>query len=104
MIDVGVDYWNPCEAVNDLAAVKTTYGKEIVLSGCFTYSLNLTDDEDKVRGYVREYLDFFAADGGLLASAFAGNMMAPPEEREKWQPINNWLIDEIYEYGSKIYK
>jgi hypothetical protein len=104
MIDVGVDYWNPCQSENNMLAVKENYGKKIVLSGCWEYEVQLTDDEDTVRGYVRKYLDTFAKDGGLIAMAFAGDFMAGPEEMAKWGPINGWLSDEIYEYGTKMYK
>jgi len=98
------NYWNPCELVNDMRQVKKDYGDKLALSGCWDYDVKLTDSEDTVRGYVREYLDTFAYNGGLIAWAFAGDFMAGPEEMAKWAPINEWMTDEIYEYGTAMFK
>ncbi|MCL1803531.1 MAG: hypothetical protein FWG30_07820 [Eubacteriaceae bacterium] len=99
-----VNYWNPCEMVNDMRAVKKEYGHQIALTGCWDYTVKLDDTEETVRGYVREYLDTFAKGGGLIAWASAGSFTDPPEVREKWAPLNEWITDEIYEYGTAMYK
>jgi hypothetical protein len=104
MVDWGVNYWNPCEDSNDLVAIRKRHGAKITLQGGWNYSVKLDDSESTVRGYVREYLDKYAKDGGFIAFAFAGNFMAGPEEMAKWGPINNWLQDELYSYGEAIYR
>jgi hypothetical protein len=34
----------------------------------------------------------------------AGDFFAGPDEFAKWGPVNGWLGDELYEYGTAIYK
>jgi hypothetical protein len=104
MVDFGVNYWNPCESTNDLSAIQARHGNKIVLMGGWDYNITLEDSEETVRGYVRQYLDRYAKNGGFIASAFAGNFMAGPEEMAKWMTINGWLQDELYAYGEAIYQ
>jgi hypothetical protein len=104
MIDVGANYWNPCQESNDLVAVQKKYGNKIALTGGWDYKINLTDSESTVRGYMREYLDKYAKNGAFSSFAMAGDFFGGPEEFAKWGPINNWLNDELYEYGTAIYK
>jgi hypothetical protein len=53
---------------------------------------------------VREYLDKYAKNGAFTPFMFAGDFFAGPVEFAKWAPINEWLNDELYEYGTAIYK
>jgi hypothetical protein len=104
MVDFGVNYWNPCESSNNLAAIQQRHGNKIVLMGGWDYNITLEDSEETVRGYVRQYLDRYARNGGFIASAFAGNFMSGPEEMAKWGPVNGWIQDELYTYGEAVYK
>ncbi|MDR2517563.1 MAG: veratrol--corrinoid protein metyltransferase [Spirochaetaceae bacterium] len=104
MIDVGANYWNPCQEENDLTAVQKKYGSKIALTGGWKYNIKLDDTESTVRGFVREYLDTYAKNGGFIAMAFAGDFTAGPEGFAKWAPVNGWINDEIYEYGTAIYR
>jgi hypothetical protein len=104
MIDIGAGYWNPCQNANDLVAVQKKYGNKIAITGGWNYPVQLTDSEETVRGYMRDYLDRYAKNGGFISFAAAGDFFAGPEARAKWAPINGWLNDELYEYGTAIYK
>jgi hypothetical protein len=104
MVDFGVNFWNPCQEENDLVAIQKKYGNKLAITGGWNYDIKLTDSEATVRGYVREYLDKYARNGGFSAFVFAGDFMAGPEEMAKWGPINGWLSDEMYTYGEAIYK
>jgi hypothetical protein len=33
-----------------------------------------------------------------------GDFFAGPEGMAKWAPLNEWINDELYEYGTAIYK
>lgn len=105
MIDFGVNYWNPCQKSNDLVAVQKKYGNKIALTGGWEhYPLKTTDSEETVRGYVRDYLDKYAKNGSFLTSAMAGDFLNGPEGMAQWEHINAWINDEVYEYGTAIYK
>jgi uroporphyrinogen-III decarboxylase len=104
MVDLGVNYWNPCQLENDLVAIQKRFGNKIVITGGWDYSIKLSDTEETVRGYVRQYLDKYARNGGFIAAAFAGDFMGGPDAMAAWGPINNWLADEIYTYGEAIYR
>jgi hypothetical protein len=103
MLDLGVNYWNPCELENNLFAVKMQYGDQIALNGCWYYDVRPEDPQDKVRYLVREYLDTFARGGGLIAMAFAGNLDMAEEDAPRWKKVNYWIYDELYSYGTQIY-
>jgi hypothetical protein len=104
MVDIGVNFWNPCQIENDLVAVQRKHGNRIAIQGGWDYDVKLSDSESTVRGYVRDYLDKYAKNGGFIAFAMAGDFMSGPEEMAKWGPINGWLSDELYTYGTAIYK
>jgi hypothetical protein len=104
MIDAGANYWNPCQDQNNLAAVQAKFGSKIAITGGWKYDIKLSDSESTVRGYVRQYLDSYAKNGGFIAMAFAGDFMGGPEAFQKWAPVNEWINDEIYTYGTKIYE
>jgi hypothetical protein len=53
---------------------------------------------------MRDYLDKYAKNGGFISFAMAGDFFGGPEAMAKWAPINGWLNDELYEYGTAIYK
>jgi hypothetical protein len=104
MIDIGANYWNPCQESNNLAAVQKRYGNQIALTGGWNYPVKLTDSESTVRGYVRDYLDKYAKNGGFINAAMAGDFLSGPEAMAPWAAINGWIDDEVYEYGTAIYK
>jgi len=103
-IDLGANYWNPCELDNNLFGVKKAFGNQLVLNGCWYYDIKPTDSEERVRSSVDEYLNTFAKDGGLIAMAFAGNLDMSVEESPKWKKVNYWICDELYKYGTEMYK
>jgi hypothetical protein len=103
MLDFGVKYWNPAQPENDFNMLKEKYGNDIVICGGWGANLTEESTEEECREAVREHLDRLAKGGGYICwgGIMGINMMAPPSEGV--MRVNNWISDEIYEYGSVFY-
>jgi len=107
MIDFGVRYWNPAQIENDIDGLKKKYGNLIAICGGWDApNLSVDTPEEEVRQLVRDHLDRYAKGGGfvffggLFGNGCAMGAEIPPEI----QRVNEWINDELYEYGSAFYK
>ncbi|MCL1802418.1 MAG: veratrol--corrinoid protein metyltransferase [Eubacteriaceae bacterium] len=104
LYEIGVRYWNPAEAVNDLVEVKRKFNNRMVISGGWSFSPTPDISETDVREHVRATIDRLAPGGGYIFSGglyMVGNREFTPEIIQK---INGWISDEAYSYGKDFYK
>lgn len=95
IVEMGVDMWNPAQAVNDLAMIKREYGNRLVLSGGMDegWTNDPGASEEKLRAYAREKADVLGAGGGFLANPGTFTM------RNK-----GIMVDELKNYGRNFYQ
>lgn len=68
-MDLGVNVWQPAQPLNDLKAIRAKYGKKLVFNGAWENVKVFSDvnmSEAEVRRYVREALEEFGKDGGMI--------------------------------------
>lgn len=98
MYEFGVRYWDPCQTMNDLKAIKAKWGNKIILCGGWDVDRlpnwpNVTEEE--VRKSVRDTIDELAVGGGYV---FRGRVLAAPGDT-KTEQISAWIEDEGKKYG-----
>ncbi|MDR0906375.1 MAG: veratrol--corrinoid protein metyltransferase [Oscillospiraceae bacterium] len=101
-IEMGVSGWNPAQAVNDLRAIKQTYGAKFTPDGgqweYISRDFDLTTDDGLIAA-VDEYVAAFAPGGGFVFSA-----MPPfdPQHMEDFgrrnELVRNYFFDKIRNY------
>lgn len=111
--DVGVQYWDPAQPVNDLHEIQATLGKEYNFNiiGGFTWKepdnwaeivcswpnlppQKMDDLEEYVRQQMRDNIDKYAPGGHFLPCAAIIGELGDPLTAQ----INAWLADESYLY------
>jgi hypothetical protein len=100
IVDMGVNMWEPAQAMNDLVGVKKKFGNRLVISGGFDNDLfqafNHVTEED-CRQTVRKLMDDLAPGGGFC---FMHNGVADPAMKQR----SEWVIDEYEKLKYKYYQ
>ncbi len=93
MIDIGFNNWE-AQRMNDLKAVKKNYGSKIAiqfpLDPAIIHNPQYTINE--IRAYVRQVIDDYGQNGGLLLNFSALTA-----------PVYTAVIDEAFNYSRKLY-
>ncbi|MBR2520878.1 MAG: hypothetical protein IKE62_01680 [Oscillospiraceae bacterium] len=101
-IDLGVGAWEPAQVMNDLDAIKATYGRKLAICGGWdpnTPAMQPGASEEVVRETVRAYIDRFAPDGGFGFCAHGLKIKSTEEDFQR----HKWIQDEYEQYGRHWY-
>lgn len=99
IVEMGADIWNPCQPCNNLAGLKSRYGKQITFCGGIDSQFVLDRpgvSPDEVRAEVRKRIDEMAVGGGYVAE---------PSHSVSYGPkVLSAMNDEIAVYGRSYYR
>jgi len=98
MVEIGADFWNPCQPCNDLEALKKTYGDRITFIGGLDSQFILNSPSvtaEQVRVEVRKRIDQMAPNGGYIVG---------PSHKLPYDPvILQAMQNEILKYGRDFF-
>ncbi len=93
IVELKADMWE-AQLMNDLAGIRRKYGRQlplqIALNSDITYLSGVSDEE--IIAHVREYVDTYAGDGGVMASYMARD-----------EHVNELIARELFEYSLYVY-
>jgi hypothetical protein len=100
---IGVVQWDPVQLVNDVHGIQARYGRNLVLCGGWEgrgrfLESDVTDEE--LRQSVRDAMDEYGKNGGLVFAAFIMGALDDTGVAHK----NQALQEEAYTYGHNFYK
>ena len=99
MVEMGADMWNPCQPVNDLAAIKRKYGSRLVLWGGIDSQFVLGRPgvtAEEVDEEVRLRIQTLATGGGYIAS--------PSHSVPYPDYVQKAMERAVSRYGTEVYR
>jgi len=101
-MEIGVDICQLPEPNEDLLRAKEKYGSRLVLTGGWDRhgeGAMPGAPEDVVRKSVRDAIDIYGKDGGLIF--WDGGICGTSDDSKQKMA---WVLDELAKYGSVVYK
>ena len=102
ILDMGYDICQLPVPNDDLRADKERFGNRLVITGGWERHGDAGlpgASEEVVRASVRKAIDDFGSEGGLIF--WDGGIIGTSEDSKQKM---EWLMDELHEYGSKVYQ
>ncbi len=102
VLDMGYDICQLPVPNDDLRADKERFGNHLVITGGWERHGDAGlpgASEEVVRASVRKAIDDFGSEGGLIF--WDGGIIGTSEDSKQKM---EWLMDELHEYGSKVYR
>lgn len=102
IVENGVQVWQPAQSMNDLKGIQKKYQGRLVLNGVWdNFAVCQADEmtEAQVKASVREVMDTYAADGGMIF--WDGGPMG---SSEKVLSRLAWANEEANRYGDLFYQ
>ena len=97
MVEMGADFWNPCQPCNDLGGLKKEYGDKITFVGGLDSQFVLNKPgvtAEEVRAEVRKCIDLMGDTGGYIVG---------PSHNVPYDPVMLAAMDdEIATYGRQF--
>lgn len=95
-VDIGTNVWQPAQVSNDLKGIREKYGTRLVFNGAWDNIRMFSNEEcseDELRQSVRDCIDAYGRDGGLI---FWDQQLGNSEKMRKTVAV---ITDELEQYG-----